>query len=111
GVDAVEGTSFALFGLLLAFTFFGAGSRFDSRRQLIAQESNAVGTAYLRLDLLPRDAPPALRDLFRRYLDSRLRVYRKLQDIEAAKVELARSEALQRELWARAVAAPLPPGS
>jgi hypothetical protein len=111
GVDAVEGTSFALLGLLLAFTFFGAGSRFDSRRMLIAEESNAVGTAYLRLDLLPGDAQPALRDLFRRYLDSRLGVYRKYRDVEAAQAELARSVALQREIWARAVAATPLPGS
>jgi hypothetical protein len=111
GLRVIEGTAFALFGLLLAFTFSGAGSRFDSRRSLIAQESNAVGTAYLRLDLLPGHAQPALRELFRKYLDSRLGLYRKLEDIKAAEAELARSAALQREIWIRAVAATRLPGS
>ena len=50
---AVVGAVFALLGLLMAFTFSGAYSRFDVRRQLIVQEANAIGTAYLRLDLLP----------------------------------------------------------
>src|SRR6187455_2918873 len=48
----VEGAVFALFGLLLAFTFSGAGARFDTRRLQIASEANAIGTAFLRLDLL-----------------------------------------------------------
>ncbi len=50
---AIIGAVFALLGLLIAFTFSGAYSRFDARRQLIVQEANAIGTAYLRLDLLP----------------------------------------------------------
>jgi hypothetical protein len=50
GLGAVEGAVFALMGLLIAFTFSGAASRFDERRQLIVEESNAIGTAWLRLD-------------------------------------------------------------
>ena len=55
GVGAVDGAVFALLGLLIAFTFSGASSRFDTRRQLIVEETNDIGTAYLRLDLLPAD--------------------------------------------------------
>jgi hypothetical protein len=105
GLGAVEGAVFALLGLLIAFTFSGAASRFDARRQLIVQEANATGTAWLRLDLLPANAQPALRDLFRRYLDLRLAAYRKMPDIEAAREELSRANALQGEIWSRAVAA------
>ena len=101
----MDGAVFALLGLLVAFTFSGAASRFDARRHLIVEETNAIGTAYLRLDLLPASAQPALRDLFRRYLDSRLEVYRKLPDLDAAKAELARSTQLQGEIWSQAVAA------
>ena len=111
GLGAVEGAVFALYGLLIAFTFSGAPSRFDTRRQLIAEEANAIGTAYLRLDLLAADSQPALRELFRKYLDSRLAVYRKLPDIEAAKAELSRSEELQREIWAKATDATRSPDS
>jgi len=105
GLGAVEGAVFGLMGLLIAFTFSGAASRFDARRQLIVEEANDIGTAYLRLDMLPAAAQPALRESFRNYLDARLAVYRKLPDIEAAKVELARATALQGEIWTQAVAA------
>jgi len=105
GTGVVDGAVFALLGLLVAFTFSGAASRFDERRHLIIEETNDIGTAYLRLDLLPRSAQPALRDLFRRYVDSRLEVYRKLPDLEAAKKELARTNNLQGEIWHQAVAA------
>ena len=103
GLGTVEGAVFGLMGLLIAFTFSGAASRFDTRRQLIGQEANAIGTAYLRLDLLPAAAQPALRESFRRYVDARLEVYRKLPDIEAAKQALAQAAALQGEIWTRAV--------
>ncbi len=111
GLDPIAGAVFALFGLLIAFTFSGGASRLDSRRQLIAEEANDIGTAYLRLDLLPANAQPALRVLFRDYVDSRLAVYRKLPDIDAAKIELARSGVLQREIWTRALAGTHEPGA
>jgi hypothetical protein len=105
GTGAVDGAVFALLGLLIAFTFSGAASRFDERRNLIIQETNDIGTAYLRIDLVPVSAQSALRDLFKRYVDSRLEVYRRLPDVEAAKAALARSTKLQGEIWSRAVAA------
>jgi hypothetical protein len=107
GTGAVEGAVFALLGLLVAFTFSGAASRFDARRALIVEEANAIGTAYLRLDLVPAEAQPALRDLFRHYADSRLEVYRKLSvsDLEAARAELDHSIRLQGEIWNQAVIA------
>ncbi len=105
GTGAIEGAVFALLGLLIAFTFSGAASRFDTRRNLVVEEVNAIGTAYLRLDLLPADAQPALRDLFRRYVESRLEAYRKLPNVEAAKAELVRSTQLQEEIWTQAMAA------
>jgi hypothetical protein len=105
GVNAVEGALFGLLGLLIAFTFSGAANRLDARRKLVTDEVNAIGTAWLRLDLLPAEAQPELRDLFRRYLDSRLETYRKLPDLAAAEAELAHSIELQKEIWTKAVAA------
>jgi hypothetical protein len=69
GASAAEGAVFGLLGLLIAFTFSGAASRFEERRHLITEEANAVGTAYLRINLLPSDAQPEVRELFRHYLD------------------------------------------
>src|SRR5215469_723984 len=105
GVGAVDGAVFALLGLLIAFTFSGASSRFDTRRQLIVEETNHIGTAYLRIDLLPAEAQPALRESFRRYLDARIEVYQKLPDIAAAKESLAKANGLQSQIWRQAVAA------
>ncbi len=110
-LGAIEAAVFALFGLLVAFTFSGAASRFSEKRMLIAEEVNDVGTAYLRLDLVPDEARPALRELFRQYVDSRLATYRKLPDLETASLEMARSKKLGEEIWAQAVAATRTPGS
>jgi hypothetical protein len=52
GLNTVEGSVFALMGLLLAFSFSGALQRFDERRNLILQEANTISTAYDRLDVL-----------------------------------------------------------
>ena len=105
GMGAVDGAVFALLGLLLAFTFSGAASRFDQRRNLIVEEANCIGTAWLRLDTLPAGAQVALRDRFRQYVDTHLAAYRKLAGPEAARAELAVSMRLQDEIWALAVAA------
>ena len=103
---AIEGAIFALFGLLLAFTFSGAVERYDRHRQLLTEETNAIGTAYLRLDLLPLAAQPALRQLFRDYTNSRLHLY------EAVSVEVSpASKRLQREIWRQSVAAAAAPGA
>jgi hypothetical protein len=111
GIGAVDGAVFAVLGLLIAFTFSGAATRFDSRRQLIVEETNDIGTAYLRLDLLPADARPALRESFRSYLDARIETYRKLPDIAAARESLAKSNELQRQIWRQAVDSIQPDGA
>ena len=103
GFGAIESAVFALLGLILAFSFSGALARFDARRHLVVAEANDIGTAFLRIDLLPTDAQAPMRDLFRRYLDSRIETYRKLPDTEAAQTELARSLKLQSEIWSLAV--------
>ncbi len=105
GVTAVEAAIFALLGLLIAFTFQGAAGRFDVRRGLIVQEANNIGTAWLRIDLLPASAQPGMRALFRQYLDSRLETYRKIPDLAAVQNELARTAQLQDQIWKAALAA------
>lgn len=104
GIGPVEAAMFALFGLLLAFSFAGATSRFDVQRQLVVTEANAIGTAYLRVDLLPAADQPEIRRLFRNYLDTRLRVYEKLPDLGAVEMEMTRAARLQQAIWAAAVA-------
>lgn len=104
-VGSLETSVFALLGLLIAFTFSGALTRFDVRRAQAVDEANAIGTAYLRVDLLPAAAQPKLRETFRDYTDARIATYRKLPDVAAARKELERSLALQSDLWAQSVKA------
>ena len=102
---AVESAVFALFGLLLAFTFSGAADRFDARKVLVVQEANAIGTAYLRLDLLDAEAQSQLRPLFKAYVHSRIAAYQALNQGEAAFIAaIAASSALQSQIWQAAVA-------
>jgi len=109
-LGTVEGAVFAMFGLLMAFTFSGAALRFNEKRMLIAEESNAIETAYLRLDLVP-EKRAELQDLFRHYLDSRLEMYHRLPNLQAAALEGAKSKALQTQIWTDAVAATQLPSS
>lgn len=105
GFGVVEGAVFSLLGLLIAFTFSGAAARFDARREQIVQEANHIGTAWLRLEMVPPAEAAKLRELFRQYLDSRIETYRKLPDLAAARAEYAHSQRLQGEIWNNAVAA------
>jgi hypothetical protein len=105
GTVAVETALFALLGLLVAFTFSGADARLDARRKLIIEEANAVGTAYLRLDLLPREDVPLLKDEMRQYVDSRLSFYQQIGRLKAAKADQERGAALQQQIWNHAVTA------
>lgn len=106
GIGSVDGAVFGLLGLLLAFTFAGASSRYEDKRHLIVEETNAIGTAYLRIELLPASAQPAIRDDFRSYLDSRIGFYRNLgADPAAAKRELDLYSGLQNKIWSEALTA------
>ncbi len=105
GGGATEGAVFGLMALLIAFTFSGAAARYDERRDLVVEEANDIGTAWLRLDMLPAAAQPPLREKFRQYVDARLAFYRKLPDIRSATDDLVRAKAVQNEIWKDAVAA------
>ena len=72
GAGAIDAAALGLLGLLLAFWFNVAATHLDLRRSLIVEEANAIGTAWLRLDLLPAEARLASRELFRAYVDGRL---------------------------------------
>ena len=90
----------------MAFTFSGAVSRYDVHRELVLQENNDIGTAYLRLDLLaPQDQPP-LRRLFRDYVNSRLHLYNRVSN-EVSET----TRQLQQEIWKKSIAAAAAPGA
>jgi hypothetical protein len=78
-VGAIQGALLGLLGLLLAFSFAAAGSRFLDRQDLIVEEANAIGTAFLRADLLAEPHRSELRQALKRYTDHRIRLSASLQ--------------------------------
>src|SRR4029450_12067756 len=70
-VGAMVGAMLGLLAFMLAFTFGMAASRFDTRKQLVLDEANAIGTTYLRSAMLP-DRRDEIRALLRSYGDGRL---------------------------------------
>jgi hypothetical protein len=99
GLKILEGALFALMGLLIAFTFNSAHYKFDHRRQLIIEEANAIGTTYLRLDLVDNPTQNQLKDYLREYLASRIKTYRLLPNAELAIQEMNRTKQLQQHIW------------
>jgi ABC-type glycerol-3-phosphate transport system permease component len=110
GVGAVEGAVFALFGLLIAFTFTSAASRYETRRDLIVQHTNAIGTAWLRLDLLPAEVQSVLRKDFRLYVDGIIKAHTQAGDREAVDQTMAYLGKLQDGIWRMAETAALRDG-
>ncbi|HMP01633.1 MAG TPA: hypothetical protein PKD86_06495 [Gemmatales bacterium] len=105
GLGAVDGSVYGLLGLLIAFTFSGAAARFDQRRHIIVQEINCIGTAFLRIDLLPVPTQAALKEQLHKYTALRIQTYQVLPDMEKVMDCLAQTERLQESIWRLANAA------
>ncbi len=105
GVGAAGAAVFGLLGLIMAFSFSGAATRFEDRRHLITAEVNAIGTAYLRIDLLPSDAQPEIKALMHQYVDTRSTTYLNASDQTAINAKLAKAVTLQSEIWTKALIA------
>jgi len=99
-VGAMVGSILGLFAFVLAFTFGLSANWFEARRQAVLDESNAIGTTYLRAALLPEPVRGESARLLREYVDVRLAM---VQDGRLAE-GMTRSDELQRKLWERAVA-------
>lgn len=104
-IGGTQGAVLGMLGLLLGFTFAMAVGRYESRRELVLQEANSIGTTYLRASFLPDAHQAAIENLLRRYVDERLEFYHAGQD--GAKIAAAERAAaqIQRELWTHTVAA------
>ena len=98
-LGSMVGSMLALLGFILAFTFGMTASRFDARRQLVLQESNAIGTAYLRAGLMPATQGQEARRLLREYADVRLAT-----TVENARETMKKAEDIQTRLWFQAKA-------
>jgi hypothetical protein len=81
-VGAMVGATLGLLAFMLAFRFGMAASRFDTRKQLVLDEANAIGTTYLRTAMLPEQRDD-IRALLRSYVDARLDAVRSGRVAEA----------------------------
>src|SRR6516162_4491839 len=96
-VGAMVGATLGLLAFILAFTFGLAAARFDTRRQVLLDEANAIGTTYLRAGMLP-ERREAIRTLLRDYVDVRLEAVRSGNIAEG----IRRSEVIQQKVWTEA---------
>src|SRR5262245_584360 len=94
----VQNATLTLLALLIGFSFSMAISRYDQRKSHEEAEANAIGTEYLRLDLLPAGHSAKARDLLKQYLDRRILFYETRNHSHLAQIETETLK-LQNELW------------
>lgn len=102
----ILGASLTLLGLIIGFTFSMAIGRYDQRKNLEEEEANAIGTEYLRVEMVPDPDAKEIQSLLRRYLDQRIVFYRSLD--QAEQQETSVEAELQSQLWSAVKRAALP---
>ena len=97
--NVIQGATLTLLALLIGFTLSMAVSRYDQRKNYEEEEANAIGTQYLRADLLGEADAPKIKALLAQYLALRITYYktRDTHDLETINSETSR---LQGQLWA-----------
>jgi len=98
-----------LLSLILGFTFSMAVGRYDQRKLYEEEEANAIGTEYVRADLLPSSDAENVRRLLREYLDQRILYYQTQDRTALRRIDISTGQ-LQKQLWAavRTASAPQP---
>lgn len=96
-LGTMVGATLGLLAFILAFTFGLAAARFDTRRQLLLDEANAIGTTYLRAGMLP-ERGEEVRRLLRDYVSARLEAVQPGKLAEG----MRRSENIQQQVWTEA---------
>ena len=99
-LNTVQAATLTLLGLIIAFSFSMAVSRYDQRKNLEAEEANAIGTEYVRASLLPTDKAEAVRSGLRDYLHQRVLFYETLNIRESRLKQIEADTVLvENELW------------
>lgn len=98
-VGVVQGALLGLVGLLLAFGLSMAVGRYDARRSLVVQEANAIGTTYLRAQLLPEPQRTQSLQLLVAYTDVAYDMALRVPFTERFRADAVQLEAMQRDLW------------
>jgi hypothetical protein len=103
--NTLQAATMGLMALVLAFTFSMAASRFETRKQLIVDESNAIATVYLRTRLLPEPRQSDTIKLLRSYVEARMRCYATALDEAHLDAASDMVRGLQYKLWSQALGA------
>ncbi|HEX5025006.1 MAG TPA: hypothetical protein VFV68_07025 [Agriterribacter sp.] len=98
-IGTIEGSMLGLLGLLLAFSFGMAASKFESRRAIVVEEANRIGTAILRCDLYPDSVRNVLREDFKAYVETRIDYYDAGDDESLIKRSLEKGNIYLVKLW------------
>src|SRR6201988_3021264 len=85
--DIVRTASLTLLGLIIGFSFAMAVSRYDQRKNLEEAEANAIGTQYLRADLLPAEDASGVRELLRKYCNERIEYYLARDELRVGQID------------------------
>ena len=99
-----QGAVLALAGLLIGFTFAMAAARFDARKQIMVEESNAIGTTILRTRVLDDPQGEELRALLRQYVDARLELVAAGADRRLIDESVRSSSRLEDRIWSQVAA-------
>jgi hypothetical protein len=105
GTGAAEGVVFAVYGLIVAFTFSASASHFNERKRLIVDQANALGTANMRLDALDPDDRPAIRRDMLEWVRMAQNLAATENDPTGRAAAIARGGELQNDVWRLAAAA------
>lgn len=103
-IVAVRDAIGVLLSLLLAFTLAMVLARYDSRKQLIVDEANAIGTTRSRAQLLPEPSRSEIQALLQRCLDARMRFSDAGLDQEKLTTSFFQANALLDEMWQKSAA-------
>src|SRR3954449_13593595 len=95
----LQGALLGVVGLILAFGLSLAVGRYENRRAAVVDEANAIGTTYLRAQLLAEPARGRSLGLLRRYTDLAVRLSREVPGSSEARRTGAAEDVLQRRLW------------
>jgi hypothetical protein len=98
-LGSVEGSLLGLLALLLSFTFSMSASKNETRRQVIIEEANNIGTVILRSDLYSDKDRAYLKAALQQYLEARIAYYKAGTDSASIKAALLTSDIHSRVLW------------
>jgi hypothetical protein len=98
----LQATLLGFVGLILAFGLALAVGRYEGRRAAVVEDANAIGTTYLRAQLLAEPVRTRSLERLRRYTDTSIRLSKAVPGSAAARRAAGDGELLQRQLWALA---------